>query len=244
MIAQTATRRKREHVYRYGWYRCGFAAHKGPAVCGHGIWYRQEPLDRALLGRFHAAMTPPLIDALTRAVNAQIETALRTRDQRADEIKAEMMRLQREAGHLVRFLKGRGLCDRARGAGGAGGSPPSPQDRAGGDPASGRRNATAPGPPDLDRGPAHPARRTAQDEPRAGREEVRKHLDGDLTLSPLPSGRGERRVEISGRVKSDSLLSAQEAVHLQLVAGGRFGLPANRSVEFRVEVSFPARATG
>jgi hypothetical protein len=29
-----------------------------------------------------------------------------------------------------------------------------------------------------------------------------------------------------------------------LVAGGRFGLPANRSLEFRVEVSFPARGTG
>jgi hypothetical protein len=76
------------------------------------------------------------------------------------------------------------------------------------------------------------------------REEVRKHLDGDLTLSPLPSARGDRRAEISGRVKSDSLLSAQEAVHLQVVAGGRFGLPANRSLEFRVEVSFPARAPG
>jgi len=51
--------------------------------------------------------------------------------------------------------------------------------------------------------------------------EILKHLDGDLVIEPRPSTAGEQRAEISGRAKSDSLLSAQEAVHLQLVAGAR-----------------------
>ena len=48
IIAQTAARRKGGTVYRYGRYRCRFAIHKGPAVCRHATWYRQEPLERAL----------------------------------------------------------------------------------------------------------------------------------------------------------------------------------------------------
>jgi len=47
------------------------------------------------------------------------------------------------------------------------------------------------------------------------------HLDGDLVIVPRPSLTGERRAEISGRARSDSLLASQEAICLQVVAGAR-----------------------
>jgi len=40
----------------------------------------------------------------------------------------------------------------------------------------------------------------------------------------------------SGRVRSDSLLRDQEAVCLQVVAGARNHLQANRSLQFRFEM--------
>jgi len=49
--------------------------------------------------------------------------------------------------------------------------------------------------------------------------EILKHLDGDLEILPLPSIVGERRAEMTGRTKIDSLLSDQEAIRLQVVAG-------------------------
>ena len=52
--------------------------------------------------------------------------------------------------------------------------------------------------------------------------EILKHLDGDLKIAPLSSIVGERRAEISCRTKSDSLLSDQKAIRLQVVAGGMF----------------------
>jgi hypothetical protein len=57
-------------------------------------------------------------------------------------------------------------------------------------------------------------------DPVRARLEIAKHLNGDLEIAPLPSGPGERRAEIRGRVKSDGLLGDQEAVCLPLVAGG------------------------
>jgi|SRR4029453_7189580 hypothetical protein len=44
----------------------------------------------------------------------------------------------------------------------------------------------------------------------------------DLVIVPRPSSTGERRAEISGRAKTDSLLRDQEAVYLQVVAGAGF----------------------
>ena len=61
-----------------------------------------------------------------------------------------------------------------------------------------------------------------QEQPVRARTELVKHLDGDLLITPRPSLVRERRAEITGRVKSDSLLSAQEAVCLQVVAGVGF----------------------
>jgi len=60
-----------------------------------------------------------------------------------------------------------------------------------------------------------------REQPIRARIEILKHLDGDLTIAPRPSLAGERRAEITGRVKSDSLLNDQEAVCLQVVAGAR-----------------------
>ena len=65
-------------------------------------------------------------------------------------------------------------------------------------------------------------------DPQRAKMEILKHLNGDLEIAPLPSIVGERRAEITGRTKSDSLLSDQEAIRLQVVAGARNHLPANR----------------
>lgn len=56
-------------------------------------------------------------------------------------------------------------------------------------------------------------------DPQRAKVEILKHLDGDLVIVPRPASTGERRAEISGRAKADSLLRDQEAVCLQVVAG-------------------------
>jgi len=61
-----------------------------------------------------------------------------------------------------------------------------------------------------------------REQPVRARIELVKHLDGDLLITSRPSLARERRAEITGRVKSDSLLSDQEAVCLQVVAGVGF----------------------
>jgi len=53
-------------------------------------------------------------------------------------------------------------------------------------------------------------------DPQRAKVEILKHLDGDLVIAPRPSLSGERRAEISGHAKSDSL-GPQEAVCLQVV---------------------------
>ncbi|HEY7252716.1 MAG TPA: hypothetical protein VIG37_19615 [Methylomirabilota bacterium] len=59
-------------------------------------------------------------------------------------------------------------------------------------------------------------------DPRRAKVEILKHLDGDLVIVPRPSSTDERRAEISGRAKADSLLRDPEAVCLQVVAGAGF----------------------
>lgn len=59
-------------------------------------------------------------------------------------------------------------------------------------------------------------------DPQRAKVEMLKHLDGDLMIVPRPSSPGERRAEISGRAKADSLLRDQEAVCLQVVAGAGY----------------------
>ena len=225
MRAQTAVKRKRGHVYRAGWYRCSFAADKGPAVCGHRVWYRQDRLEGSLVAKLQEAMTPPIIDALTLAVNAEVDAAARVHDDRAREMKSEILRLEREAGNLVRFL-------------------------ASGDSFSVRSElqsieaalqglrlelAVLEEDAGLNRPQASPSWIRARlehldallrDDAQRARLEILKHLDGDLTIRPLP-GEAKRGAahpfEIRGRIKHDSLLAMnQEAACGTLVAGAGF----------------------
>jgi hypothetical protein len=75
-------------------------------VCGHRVWYRQDRLEGALVAKFREAMTPPIVNALALAVNDQLDAAVRGQDDRTRKVKTEILRLEREAGNLVRFLAG------------------------------------------------------------------------------------------------------------------------------------------
>src|SRR5262249_18837996 len=63
-------------------------------------------------------------------------------------------------------------------------------------------------------------------EPAQAKAEIAKHLDGELTVRPLPGTGRERRAEIRGRAKLNSLLEGQEAVCVEVVAGARSELLA------------------
>jgi site-specific DNA recombinase len=206
MIAQRTTRRKAARVYGYGWYRCSFAAHKGPAICTHGTWYRQDPLEAVLLEKFRAATTPAMLDALVRLVSQRVDAAGRARDAHVDRVKAEILRLESEAGHQVRFLRG-------------GESTTVREELATVESAlQGLRvelaghQATRPAPPVVSR--PWVQRRVDElttlvtQDPVRARVEIRKHLDGGLELIPG----ADRQIELRGRVKPNSLLVAQEAV--------------------------------
>jgi hypothetical protein len=217
-----------ERAYTYQWYVCGFAKEKGPAVCSHRIWYRRPELEGALLARFREATTPPMLDALTRAVRALVDAALQGRDERVAGVKAELLRLEREAAHLVGFLKaGRSsptiwteleATETAIGALRAELAALEPQDR-------------VPVPRvhlEWVRAKARELDALVHEDPVRARLEIMKHLEGDLEIRPLPAEAGQRRAEISGRVKPSSLLAEEEAAFLRLVAGGRSQRPVNR----------------
>jgi site-specific DNA recombinase len=225
MRAQTAVRRKGNRVHRAGWYRCSFSADKGPTVCAHRVWYRQGRLEGVLIGKFREAMTPPIVDALTRSVNAYLDAAERAHDDRAHELKAEILRLEREAGNLVRFLAG-GESFTVRG-----------ELRSIEAALQGLRVELA----ELEQHAGVNLPRVSpgwirarlehldgllRDDAQRARLEILKHLDGDLTIRPLP-GEAKRGAlhpfEIRGRLKHDSLLALhQEAACGPLVAGAGF----------------------
>jgi hypothetical protein len=217
MSAQTAKRRKGGKIYTYGWYRCGFARDKGPSVCTHRTWYQQIPLERALIAKFREATTPAMVTRLVQMVNAELDRAHREAEARAGTAKAELLRLEREAGNLVRFLAG------------------------GGDSSAVREELRAIEVaiqvvrlelPRQDQGAPLRVHKSwiegkldqlddlLRRDVCAARVELRKHLDGELTVKPLPGPPGARRVEIFGRVKHDSLLAGQEAVRALVGCGG------------------------
>jgi hypothetical protein len=66
-----------------------------------------------------------------------------------------------------------------------------------------------------------------------------KHLEEDLEIVPKPSLTGERRAEIRGRAKSDSLLTDQEAVCLQVVAEARTMQAKPQGEDFFLDVGQP-----
>jgi site-specific DNA recombinase len=222
MGAQTATRRKGAERYKYDWYRCSFARDKGRAICTHGTWYRRSTLEGALVARYREAMTPGMIEVVTRLINEHLDEVFRGRDTRLDALKTEILRLETEAGNLVQALAQGVNFDRVR------------EELAAREGAlQGLRVELA----EVDRTStmrvprAHPGWIRAQlerldelvrTEPGRAKAELVKHLDGELTIRPLPAAPGERRAEIVGRVKADGLLAAQEAVCLQVVAGAGF----------------------
>jgi DNA invertase Pin-like site-specific DNA recombinase len=206
MTAQTAKRRKGTKVYAYRWMVCSFAKNKGPAVCGHGVWYRQERLEAALIGKFREATTPAMVTVLATLVNDQVAERLRQRDSRTGGLKAELLQLEREAGHLVRFLAGGGdsatVVAQLRQTEAAIAGLRAEMNRA---------ERSAPAVPVVHRTwvtqrVEHLEALLASD-PQRARLEIAKHLDGDLTVEPRPSEAGERRVIIAGRVKHDTLLA-------------------------------------
>jgi hypothetical protein len=73
-------------------------------VCAHGTAYGRQRLEEALVAKFRTAMTPDLVAQLTARVQANVAALVAAQGGRADTIKAEVGRLEREAAHLVRFL--------------------------------------------------------------------------------------------------------------------------------------------
>jgi hypothetical protein len=201
-------------------------------VCSHGAYYRQAPLEGLLLERFRAATTPPMLDALTTAVARRVEDAVQARDNRVETLKGEMLRLEQEAGHLVRFLR-------------AGESGTVREELATIDSAlQGLRvelAAERPAPPSVSR--AWIQARVDQlvmliaTDPARARTEIRKHFDGDLELVPMPTEGPGRQVELRGRVKPNSLLVAQEAGSPTIGCGGAQVTACKLELDFRWEIT-------
>jgi Recombinase zinc beta ribbon domain len=191
MHAQTSRRRKGDSVYAYPFYVCGFAKDKGPAVCGHRAWYARDFLEDALITRLREATTPVIVEAIARAVNDQLDGAVRARDARVGRLKLEALRLETEAGNLVRVL--------------AGGFD-SPAVRAELEATEAALRSLRADLADHDQAEApalrvHPEWVRARIEhldkllsgdPARARFEVAKHLDGDMTGAPLPDCRPGR----------------------------------------------------
>jgi hypothetical protein len=220
MTGQTATRWKDGRPYRYGWCRCGFAAAKGPSVCAHSVGYRQDRLEATVLERSRTAMTPAMLERLTRMINAHLEAAAQQRTTRADQLTVEIRQLEREAGHLVRFLASGNESDTVRDELRAREMTLTALRAEHRDVAA--RDVTA-------RPQVHPtwilARFERLDEllrrdPVRAKAELVKHLDGELRLTPLPSAGRERRAEIRGRANLNGLLKGQEAVFQYVGCGG------------------------
>jgi site-specific DNA recombinase len=219
MTVQPSQRRKNGKGYRYGYYTCSFAKTKGPAICDHRVLYRQDRLEATLVAWFREATTPDMVTALVSTVNAKIAELLRGRDARAQSIKAELLRLESDAGNLVRFLKQGAEFERVR--------------------AELQTTEEAIAALRLELVQTESAEavvplvhrtwierrleqlgRLLQDDPPRARQEIAKHLDGGLTLAPRPSELGQRRAIIEGRVKPDSLLANQEGVVSAVVGCG------------------------
>jgi site-specific DNA recombinase len=233
ITAQKTTSRNGK-VYR--WYVCSVAKTRGAAVCGHRLSYRQDRLEAALMAEFLLAITPDMITWLTTAVNDRVAALLRDRDERAQDVKAELLRLEREAGNLIRFVREGGESSMVR--------------------AELRQTEAAIEALRVELGRAeqmvtpgllvprtwieHRVERLGallRGDPQRARLEMAKHLDGDLTLEPRRSVvAGERRVLIEGRVKVDSLLSNQEEVVSAVVACKGPQPPKSTRLTFEVAV--------
>ena len=129
MVAQTFRRQKGPHVYESSWYRCGSATTKG---CGRlHAWPGLPPATPgSRRPRVPSGRDDPRrgLDAHPAAGEHACRGRLPGADHGVDHLKAEILRLEREAGDLVRFLAEGGRVghgpkraagDRARPAGAA-----------------------------------------------------------------------------------------------------------------------------
>ena len=174
------------------------------------------------LTKFREAMTPEIVEARTHAVNVEIGAAFAQRDRRGAEIKVEILRLERAAGNLVRFIGKGGRFETVMG-----------QLREAEAALQGLRVELA----EVERLPRElpPAVHRSwvmarlehlegllRSDPVSARVEMAKHFGSDITISPLPSLAGEHRAEVRGAVNVNGLLVSQEAVRLQVVAAVGF----------------------
>jgi hypothetical protein len=167
-------------------------------------------------------MTPRMIETLAEVVNAQIEAAVQGRHARSTEVKAEVLRLDRETGNLVRFLAAGNESITVGGELKALDTALQARQKE----LTEIEKDTGVAPPQIHRGwlvaKLERIEELVRQDPVRACAEIVKHLDGDLLIWPKPSEAGEHRAEIVGRVKANSLLREQEAVCLQLVAGAGF----------------------
>jgi site-specific DNA recombinase len=216
MTAQPSQRRKGD---RYAYYTCSFAKSKGPAICDHRSLYRQDRLEAALIAKFREATTPDMVTVLVRTANAHVAELLRGRDAHAQSVKAELLRLDSEAGNLVRFLKQGADSERVR-----------IELQTTEDAIAALRlelvetERTETAIPLVHRAwieqRLDELGNLLRGDPQRARLEMAKHLDGPLTVQSLPSTPGERRALIEGRVTADSLLANKEGVVSAVVGCG------------------------
>jgi len=167
-------------------------------------------------------------------VNVQLDAAARAHDERAREVKTEILRLEREAGNLVRFLAGgESFSVRAELQSIEVGLQALRVDLAALEQQAGGLDLPRVSPAWIRARLEHVDGLLRDDAPRA-RFEILKHLDGDLTIRPLPAealpedgSAGATAVrhafEIRGRIKHDSLLAMnQEAGCGTLIVGAGF----------------------
>jgi site-specific DNA recombinase len=182
--------------YTYSWYVCGFAKDKGPDVCQHRVWYRRDWLEGSIVDRFRYAMTPPVIEAILQAVRVNVNAWAERRDQRANELKAELVGLEREAANLVQYLR-------------HGGTSATVRDELEATEAAIRglkfelANAERTEIPAPKVEPAWIKARIERlcellrKDPARAKREMAKHFDGDPTIIPLPGDPGQQRAEKS-----------------------------------------------
>ena len=229
MIGQAVTRKTGATLSRYAYYRCGTAAAKGSAVCSHGVGYRQDRLEAAILSEFRRAMTPPMIERLTMMVNTHIDILSRRQDARVGESQGEILQLEREARNLLTFLRDgrdstlvRDELARIEAA------------------LTALRleqatlHSASPVPPPK----VHPAWVRARleqldellhSDPDRARAEILKHLAGVLTITPLPPAGRERRAAISGTIAPDGLLALGTSRDAKFAAGYSAGACNHRN---------------
>ena len=180
-----------------------------------------------------------MVSTLTELVNTHVEAAFRERSRGSEHVKAEILRLEREAGNLVRFLAEGGESATVRSE--LQGIERALQGLAVWTwPAARRcRRSSTRGAPDVDAGQARAPRRAPEAGAGPAKAEIAKHLHGELTVRPLPSTGRERRAEISGRPNRTASWNDRRLFAVGAVAVAREHEPDRAAGLLRM-MSYPA----